>query len=384
MRGILILTLLFMSNFMSSIIPLRRQGNILRRADEMYYTGVSGEPNFPPPDPPSDEFIIGVTRPTAANTGPQIPENQLQNYAGSFTNLQAGDVVENLAISKIIDVGSGDGPGTFKNCLVLYGQPPTWPSSSTTANTYPGVKGWGSHNGATFIQVEFRPDPNFLSHDIYGPQGAGRVSPDCKFDFIRCHVQDTVDGMVLHGSSGVPKQAKVLGCFIERVTYYAVDPRQGPEGAHPDGIQNQGNLRNLEIVGTFIQGGGTSCILFGNNIPGGYQNVLVKDNWCLGNPSSGSTINWAAEHSSSNPMSNITVIRNRIATNGNTPGFLVRQSVRNLSTTNLGLDGGGTGNPVKGSANGNDYQCNVQMNPTTYEIIRDGSGFVVPYTVSNG
>lgn len=349
---------------MSPIVRLSRIGGAWIRHD----AASPGNPGGGGPAP--ETFVLGTTQPTAANTGPRIADVNLSNYAGSFTNLRPGETVRGLAITGVITMSTGDGPGVFEDCLIQYGQPPVWPPSGSTVNTYRGASVFGPHNGVTFNFCEFRPDPAYLSYDTYGIQGGDMT-------IYRCHLQDGVDGIVGQGYglvNGVPgprRTVRIYGNYIERLRWYSNDPGKGPEGSHSDGIVGEGNA-DFEAIGNTVDqrystNGQASCIFVNNNVPGNYTKVLISDNWLY--PIE--TTSYATASSSINigatPCNNLTIIRNRIKRPASSTlgRIYVKSGVRSASTTDLGLSGGGTGTPVAG-------RCNVYMD--------DGS----PYPISNG
>lgn len=321
--------------------------------------------------PPVAGFKLRETKPTADNSGLRIPESELVVVDQVVTSHPAGTTVKGRKFPWHHDVGSGDGPITYEDCLFTMDHPPVWPPSSSTANTHNAVRGWGAHAGARYVHCEFRPNPAYLSHNTYGPQGGD-------LEFSRCKFRDCVDFIVFQGFNGGSRRGlRVEGCYFESPLFYSVDPRQN-DGTHPDNMQLMGNGDGIHIVGNFFTGGATSCLLFGANLDGGFRNVFVEDNWMLGDPDTGSTINWSAYYDPSTaPHENITIIRNRISSGGRTPGFLVRNNVRDLASVDLGLDGGGRGNPVLG-------RTNVYMDPTTHDVLVGADGNPMPYPVSNG
>lgn len=361
---------------MSPLSPLFRSGGV-------WIPWETNPPTFPEQE---DPFILGTTKPTLTagpgKAGLRVADNQLSNYAGSFTNLQPGQTVSRLAISGVITMAGGDGPGIFEDCLVLYGQPPTWPPSTSTVNTYRGVSAFSPHSGLTFNHCELRPNTGvpptnldtgpqpgtYLSWDTYGIQG-GDIT------VYRCYIHHGVDGITGQGTlpsgstPGPRRTAYFYGNYIEKLQWYANDPGK-VDGSHNDGIVGEGNA-DLEIIGNLVDNrqsntlnnGRASCIFVNNNVIGNYDKVLITDNWLYPNEvTAGTAINIGA-----NPCNNLTMLRNRIfrVTNTGAGKIFVQSAVRSASTTDLGLSLGGTGTAVIG-------KCNTYMD--------DGS----PYPISNG
>lgn len=353
------------------LTPLTRVGGLWVRHDATP-AGTTGGGG-----PAPDTFVLGTTEPNASNTGSRIADINLSNYAGSFTNLQPGETVRGLAITGVITMSTGDGPGVFEDCLIQYGKPPVWPPSTSSVNTYRGASAFGAHNGLTFNFCEFRPTGTptggpgdadtgptpgtYLSWDTYGIQG-GDIT------VYRCHLQKGVDGIVGQGftGGGARRTVRIHGNFIEDLRWYSNDPGK-TDGSHNDGIVGEGNA-DFEAVGNAVNNrtlasGKASCIFINNNVPGNYAKVYIADNWFYPNEVSLSTaINIGAD-----PCNSLTVIRNRIYRNTNTNSgkIYVKSGTRALATTDLGLSLGGTGTAVVG-------RCNVYMD--------NGA----PYPISNG
>lgn len=314
----------------------------------------------------SSEFMtladIGSSQPGVdKKAGIRVPRAQLTAASAyDLTALANGETIEKKIIPGHIELSTGDGPGTLNDCLIRYGQPPTWPTTGS-ANDYHGAKIFGGHSGLTMNYCELEPPPNYRGHDMYGIQGG-----DFEFNYGIIH-PGVVDCFVPQGfNPGAMRTAKIRGSIVS-VSWYPDDPRQGPEGAHSDCIQSQGNLENVEILGNTLFGGRTSVLLAQTGVAGGYDGFKFNDNWCYGNPWDGSTINFAVWPDGSNPVSGVEILRNKISELGNIPfgsgAILVTTEVRDLGDTNLGLDGGGRGSPT--------VDANVYMGTSTAYPIQD-------------
>lgn len=259
-----------------------------------------------------DLFTLYVTEPTAANTGFRIPEANLTNYAGSLTNVKAGETVSGLAITGNVEpYNSG---GTYRDCLILMGASPF-----ATGIEYPAIRGLRA--GVTDNLFEFcTVAPSVQTVDIYGPQGGG-------FTLRRCDVSGVVDGLHINGlSSGEVKFVRAEGCYIHDLVSYTVDPRQGGGHSHNDGIQAAGYL-DLEVVGSAIHGGFTSAILLQQGL-GTYTKALIDRNWLYGDPTGGACLN--ITENGRGPINNLSVTGNRF---GGKTTSLVPTTTYNAATT---------------------------------------------------
>lgn len=289
----------------------------------------------------SDGFVLGVTEPTAANTGPRVAEASLSNYAGSLTNVTTGDTIDRLAITGRIVPNAGG--VTFRDTLVLGGMPDGSPSSPSVANTWALVD---SRSGSVttpnlYEHCEIR--PSYLSHDIYGFRGGN-------IDAYRCKIWPVIDAFSVHGSGTYPantmKIVRIRGCYAERSHFEAVDPRQGPEGSHGDTVQPAGALSELTIIGNALWGGNTSCILLQKN-GGPYGMVTIEDNWLYGHPDAGATLHMSESLQGGTTQGygpgELSVKRNRIDRGGNSPRVLIKSNSR--FPANFGCTGTDGSNP---------------------------------------
>lgn len=273
---------------------------------------------------PPDTFTLGVTKPTSANTGPRIPEIQLKNYAGSFTNVPDDKPVSGLAITGQISMLQSD--VTYRDNLILMGAAPS------PGTTYTAI---AANNSAlpNNILVEFceiRPSVKTVDH--YGVQGRG-------FTLYRCEITGVVDGVVAHGTTSLQGVVSIQGSFIHGLAHYEVDPRQSGTPSHDDGIQVEGAL-DIEIIGNTIWGGYTSAILVTQNVlnPNNYVKVLITDNWLdQENPIGGAVVN--VSEKSRGPINNFTLARNKFGRTGSGFRVIMPSTTRLASTSYVPLTG---------------------------------------------
>lgn len=259
------------------------------------------------PEPPPDTFVSNVTEPTSLNTGPRVADWQLENYAGSLTNVAQGEVIERLAITGQADLNAVG--ARLVDCKIKVGDPQ---STDTAIKDRPGII--ATRSGGIPLYYDFcEIDPSHFTHDIYGVKGGG-------FHLNRCHIHGTVDGVMAYGSSTIKKTWSIKDSLINDLRWYSIDPRHGPEGSHCDGCQVQGNCSG-EITGSAIFGGVTSAILLTNDVPGGYDYMRITDNWLYGHPSLGSTLNVAGAN-----IGGLEVKRNRIDKTGRSTYWLLVSS----------------------------------------------------------
>lgn len=309
--------------------------------------------------PMDDLFVLGETEPTALNAytpraavGPRVPETSMTNYAGSLTNVSSGGTLDRLIISGIFKPSVAN--FTLRDSIVTGGVPPG--SSPTSENLWWPMWDIRSSSNA-MINVEFcEAAPSFLSHEIYALKGGNAT-------LNRCVIRDTVDGVDAHGGGTYPsntmKTVRVLGCLIEDLQTFT-DPNQSDNITHNDGVQAKGALTLLEVTGSAIYGGRTSCILVQQQV-GIYGAVILDRNWLYGHPTLGSTINTSQNSKGviGAGGGGFTVTNNRISKAGNSPfggttgQCIVASSTRLAGTTtwtgNVYMEDATTVNMTNGS-----------------------------------
>lgn len=289
--------------------------------------------------PWDDSFVLGVTEPTALNTGPRVSEAQLSNYSGSLTNISNGEVIDRLIITG--RVNSPTATFTVRDSIIRGGEPtPTGQDPVVRNNKWALADTRSSATSlARYEYVTF--DPSYSSHEIYGFRGGN-------FEAYRCNLSGMTDAFSVHGSGTYPsttnKNVKIHGCYVWRFPIHP-DPDQGDNITHNDGIQSAGALNTLEIVGNSIGFGEprarTSCILLQKNA-GTYVNpIVVTDNWLYGHTTDGSTFNMSETLPGSvtegyGPGA-LLFLRNRIDGTGNSPRILVKPNSR--FAANFGMTG---------------------------------------------
>lgn len=293
----------------------------MKTLDTWFFDGtVEKRPGAPNKIPP-DAFQLRITKPSAANTGPRIPEINLVNYAGSFSNAPAGGPpISGLAITGQINATNPN--VTFQDCLVKMG------ANSNPGTTYLGIKANNASQptGLRFEFCEIRPSVQSVDH--YGIQGRG-------FVLYRCEISGVVDGGVLHGS-GTNGTASVQGCFIHGLAHYDVDPRQSGTPSHDDGLQIEG-LLDVEVIGNTILGGYTSAILVTQNV-GTFARVSIEDNWLdQEHPAGGAVVN--VSEKSLGPINNFTLARNKFGRTGTGYRIIMPSTTRLASTSYVPLTG---------------------------------------------
>lgn len=300
-------------------------------AIDAYWRSVLDAEPFP------DEFILGVTQPEAINTftpaavvGPRVPEISMTNYGGSLTNVSNGATLERLIITG--NVKPSVSTWTLRDSIVMGGVP-AGSNPASVGLVYPLLDNRSSLNtDIRWEHVEVR--PSFNSHEIYGFKGGYGT-------LYRSIIRGTVDGIQAHGQSatGQQKYVDVLGCLVEDLRVFADPNQSGDNITHNDGVQAQGALTRLRIIGSTIRGGRTSCILLQQQT-GTYVEVEIDRNWLYGHASLGSTIN-----TSQNGRGvicaggHLRITNNRISKAGNSPfggttgQVIVSSSTRLAGTT---------------------------------------------------
>jgi len=160
------------------------------------------------------------------------------------------------------------------------------------------------------------PDPAHRLNENFSSGIRGRG-----FDVIRPDISYTVDGIHAVGKTGATETrvVRVHGAFLHDFTERD-SVSQGR--THNDGIQCFGSVE-LEVIGSTIHGGTTSCIILNYATSAGYGPVKIEDNWLHGDPDRGATINIST---SGEPIPYLSVLRNRIDRDGHDSGQISVQT----------------------------------------------------------
>lgn len=203
---------------MSPIAPLRCTGGT--------YVLI-GETSLPPDD---DGFILGVTEPTALNTG-LVDAGILTTYTGLATFAGSSDPLNPTIIhDKIINMNLRITSGyvDFYNC--------DFRGSGTETGDYGLITLWAGTVGMVKInRCKLRPtNPSWFINGVLGHH----------FELIRCDISYVVDGVGIYNQYGRSANAKVLGNYIHDLVHY-YDPVVGvvhPSDTHThnDAVQVQG------------------------------------------------------------------------------------------------------------------------------------------------
>lgn len=281
------------------------------------------------PAEPIDNFELGVTEPTAANTGFRVPEISLANYSGDITNITQGEIVSRLAITGKVRPPANV-TATLRDCLAL-GQ--TQAQATGTSYYNIGDQTATTATGAGVITWEFcEIRASLPSYKNNGWKG-GNVF------LYRCKGNGLTDFLSPHGSagSGVAKSFKAHGCYAENfVTSVEPAANQSDLITHNDYCQCQGLLTVLEIIGCANSTTGrprTSWLLIQKS-QGSYGIVRIEKNWMRGATTTGSTIN-VASNMLGTDFQEFHLKDNRISTSGNTPRALVSASVRSAFASTI-------------------------------------------------
>lgn len=207
-----------------------------------------GRPSRPFINDSDSNFTLGVTEPTAANTGCRIPLANLKVYSGGEYITQAdGEVIEgyHLPQGRIIVRHKNV---VIRDCYIQIG-----PYSDGQKGTYGrNFAIWSTQGGydTTGLRIEFCTiDPKNCgitgAEDDYGVYGmmVGNAM------IYRTKIWRTGDS-ISHDNTG---RLMVYGCYL-RPRWWPTDPinNAGSEGLHSDGVQLSGGVGH-EIIGNSIQ-----------------------------------------------------------------------------------------------------------------------------------
>jgi len=323
-----------------------------------YYANVSGnifiEPTSAvPPDvpdlPPWEHpvFELGETEPKTlyahtpfAQTGPRVPETRLENYSGTFDNLEEGEVVERLAISGRFRPHVKN--FTLRDSLVMGGEPAGEDNDPATRNAYFWLLDCTDDiiDDGLIEFVEVR--PSYRSHEIGGFKG-GNVK------LSRTLIQGVVDGGQPHGTSTRRKSFEMHGCRLDMLMSYP-DPTQSDEWTHTDGNQASGELDLYDVWGCSIHGGRTAALLVMQNV-GDYGTVRIRENWLYGDTEEGSTLNTSEGNYGPIGKELFEVVGNRFNRTSRTPAWIKSATLNSPTfswTNNVFMDDGSPVNPKEG------------------------------------
>lgn len=276
------------------------------------------------PAEPIDNFELGVTEPTASNTGFRVPEIQLANYSGDITNLPGGLPIEKLAITGKVRLPATT-TTTIKDSLLL-GQ------TQDINNNAPGISYYNIADGTptatsgagivTYEHCEIR--ASVANYKNNGFKGGNIVA-------YRCKGSGLTDFASVHGSGangGTTKSVKLHGCYADQF-YFGPDPNQDDTNGvtHPDFCQAQGLLSVLEIIGCATGNLGrprtSFCLL--QSDAGAYGAVKINYNWIRSYELSGTGINVPIANTN---FASFECIGNRASTTGIAPRIRLHSTIR--------------------------------------------------------
>lgn len=197
-------------------------------------------------DVDSNPFVLGVTKPSAVNTG---PVGTLAPYSGDFTVTAAGTVIQNLDIAGFVKVRAAN--VTVRNCVVRGSGPGTTNTGLIDCN----------HVAASNVLVEnclLVPDqPSYWLNAIIGHD----------YTIRRCQAYNVVDFCGAYNSATPTARADVVieGNYFHDLAYFSPDPNHTDNRTHNDGVQIQGNFGHRIVGNTILANVSTKA---GNGYPG--------------------------------------------------------------------------------------------------------------------
>lgn len=282
------------------------------RKDPNWQVLVGGGDPYPvsvtDPGPTGDAFILGTTKPTAANTGVGIigpARAQLTQVTGDLIVTTAGTVVENQERLGRILIRAAN--VTVRNCVI---KQPVISAAGWCVDT--------SNAAAVNATIEFcelyENSPSTNSNGI-GPNN---------YTAYRNNIHDTVDGLSVFTYDNGPANVYIRGNYVHDLLFLSPEPRQSDNRTHSDVIQFQGGGLT-EVIGNTLSCFASvanstpsllvnhpqalSVFMFSPNssLAGGViRDVKIWDNWCYGGEFG---LNAGAPTNST--TTNVTVYRNR-------------------------------------------------------------------------
>ena len=177
-----------------------------------------------------DDFILGMTKPDATNTG--VPGSApLTQYIGPATLTAPNINYDGLIFSNFMKLRASATGSTFTNCL--FQGPTVAPlGQSALLSSEPGI------DGIEITRCTFRPRvPGYYVNGIYGWGGV---------TISRCDISRVVDGIDPFGGSYF-----VFGNYIHDFAHYSPSPTNGDNQTHNDAMQIQGGSGTVVVGNNF-------------------------------------------------------------------------------------------------------------------------------------
>lgn len=182
-------------------------------------------PPVTPPPPAAEAFVLGVTEPTALNTGTVASGREFPTtvQTGSYT-VPANTTIRDVIFDGFVTLSSGS---VLENCV---------------------IRGPLTYSGNTFLvrsvaNHAVRPELRFCDIIPQAPSAYVSGVGSKFYRAYRCYVDQTVDAFGAFSSTtdGLTNVA-IEGCFVPRMVRFAPDYANGNRAeSHADGMQAQGN-----------------------------------------------------------------------------------------------------------------------------------------------
>lgn len=227
---------------------------------------------------PTSEFILGTTKPTAANTGP-APGTVFTN--STTTLISASNItIENTRFTEVVAF-SGQNV-VVKNCI------------------FQGVPGqFGGQNTGGVVRctnsnvVNIRFENCLIKPASESSSSIGIVGHD--FTLYRCDVSNTVDCVRIYDSADPdgPSGVKLWGSYLHDMSYWTPFAGHADNQTHNDGVQIEGGTGtdifgcNISARASTEMGNSTqtqyppyvlSCIIVTPNV-GVCNGLRIRSNW---------------------------------------------------------------------------------------------------------
>lgn len=221
-----------------------------RRADAStapVHDGGSPDAGGATPDAASDAgppaFVLGETKPSAANTGLNVegvPEAALTVVAGNVTHAMNDVVFERRRFTGAVSITGKR--ITYRNC---------WFNGAHTAGQALAQCSNPSCEEIVFENCLFRPS----SFATSAPEALANVVFGHDFRLIRCDLSGGVDCVGLYSgvdSSTPARNVEILGSFLHDMTYYSPEPGHSDNQTHNDAVQVHFGTQHLRVFGTTV------------------------------------------------------------------------------------------------------------------------------------
>lgn len=240
--------------------------------------------------PPIDNFVLGVTQPTEANSGAGILRAYPTTVVNGNVTVSSGQVLADTIINGFVTL---TGTGKIENCVVR--GPATTYVMSGDGGSYlinSSNATWTTNPNISFCTIDPQSPSPFLN-------GIGQRN----YYSYRSVIKRCTDNLTVAGDSANNYRAhtSVEGSFLGDLIYWVPDiavtstyPGGRPEGTHNEGVQFHGNGYVAGIADSYwygnTMGGDTDTVFSGTCTKAGVGTATADPSSLTRNQSNGVTL----------------------------------------------------------------------------------------------